>query len=108
MKKLYVRPRGNRVIIEQDKLEETYGNSGIVVKLENEAAEQAGIISGTVLAIGEACWDQWPEPWAEVGDKVYFAKFAGKKIPDPVNEEMYLIMNDIDIIATIDKEKKDD
>lgn len=107
MKKLYVHPRGNRIIIEQDKLEETT-KSGIVLQLENGAAEQAGIIRGTVLAIGEAAWNQWPEPWAEVGDRVYFAKFAGKQIPDPVNKEMYLIMNDIDIIATIEEENKDD
>lgn len=107
MKKLSITPKGNRVIIEQVKLEETT-DSGIILKRENEAAEQAGIIKGTVVALGESCWDSWPEPWAKVGDEVYFAKFAGKQIPDPVNEEMYLIMMDEDIIATIDKEIKDD
>ena len=88
MKKLYIQPRGNRVIIEQDVLEETYGDSAIVVQRDNAAAEQAGIISGTVLAIGEDAWDQWSEAWAKVGDRVYFAKFAVKKIPEPVNNEM--------------------
>ncbi len=106
MKKLYVAPKGNRVIVEQDKLEEET-DSGIIIQRENGAAEQAGIIRGTVLAVGEAAWDNWPEPWAKVGDRVYFAKFAGKTIPDPVNKEVYLIMNDIDIIATI-QEKEDD
>ncbi len=106
MKRLYVHPKGNRVIIEQDKLEEVT-ESGIILKKENALAEQAGIISGTVLAIGEDCWTHWSEPWAEVGGRVYFAKHAGKNIIDPVNKEMYLIMNDIDIIATIE-EKQDD
>ena len=107
MKKLSITPKGNRVIIEQVKLEEVTA-SGIILKQENKAAEQAGIIKGTVLAIGEACWDGWPEPWAKVGDEVYFAKFAGKQIPDPGTEEMYLIMMDEDIIATIDNENRDD
>ena len=106
MKRLYVHPSGNRVIIEQDKLEKTT-ESGIVLQRDNGAAVQAGIIRGTVLAVGEDAWDKWSEPWAQVGDRVYFAKFAGKTIPDPVNEEVYLIMNDIDIIATIE-EKEDD
>ena len=107
MKKLSITPKGNRVIIEQEKLEETT-ESGIILKRDNEVAEQAGIIKGTILALGDACWDSWPTPWAKVGDSVYFAKFAGKQIPDPVNEEMYLIMMDEDIIATIDQEKEDD
>ena len=107
MNKLYITPKGNRVIIEQVKLEETT-ESGLVLKLDNQAAEQAGIIKGTVVAVGESCWDSWPEPWAYVGDEVYFAKFAGKTIPDPVTKTMYLIMMDEDIIATIQKENEDD
>lgn len=106
MKKLYVQPKGNRVIIEQEKIEETT-ESGIIIKRENGAAEQAGIIRGTVLAVGEACWDTWPEPWAQVGEDVYFAKFAGKQVIDPVTGESFLIMNDIDIIATLEKKEDD-
>ena len=104
MKKLSISPKGNRIIIEQDKLEEVT-ESGIILQRSNEAGEQAGIIRGTVLAIGDACWDQWPSPWAKVGDVVYFAKYAGKNVPDPVTEEIYLVMNDIDIIATVEENK---
>ena len=107
MKKLFITPKGNRVVIKQSQLEETT-ESGIILKRDNKVAEQAGIIKGTVVALGEACWGKWPEPWAKIGDEVYFAKFAGKTIPDPVTEEMYLIMMDEDIIATIDEENKDD
>ena len=107
MKKLFINPKGNRVIIEQARLEETT-ESGIILKRSNEVAEQAGIIKGTIVALGNECWEAWPEPWAKVGDEVYFAKFAGKLIPDPVTEEVYLIMMDEDIIATIEKENKDD
>lgn len=107
MKKLYITPKGNRVIIEQVKLEETT-ESGIIIKRDNEMAEQANINKGIVLAIAPDSWDDWSEPFAEVGDVVIFSKHAGKKIIDPVNNEEYLIMMDIDILATVDKENKDD
>jgi co-chaperonin GroES (HSP10) len=107
MKKLGIQVKGNRVIIQQTKIEETT-ESGIVLKLDNVEAEQAGVIKGVVLALGEACWDGWPEPWAKVGDTVYYAKFAGKQVPDPITKEMYLVMMDEDIIATILEENKDD
>ena len=106
MKKLSTIPVGNRVIIKQQELEKTT-ESGIILQLENEEAEQAANIQGTVLAIGVDAWDQWSEPWAKVGDEVYFAKWAGKKVYDHATEEHYLIMNDIDIVCRL-QEVKDD
>ena len=102
MKKLYMKPLGNRIIIEQDKIEETT-ESGIIIKRDREEAEQANVIRGTVVAVGEDAWDQWPSQWAKVGDRVYFAKFAGKILPDPVTGESYLVMNDVDIVALIEE-----
>lgn len=109
MKKINIHPKGSRVIVEQDKIEETTPG-GIIIKRDNELAEQASVIRGTIVALGDEAWDQWPSPWAKVGDRVYFAKYAGKNIPDPVTNEMYLVMDDRDIVATIDEEeeKKDD
>lgn len=108
MKKLSIVPVGNRVIIKQQSLETTT-ESGIILQLENEAAEQAANVQGTVLAIGSACWNPevWPEPWAKVGDEVSFAKYAGKNIYDPSNDEHYLIMNDIDIVCRIEEVEND-
>jgi co-chaperonin GroES (HSP10) len=107
MKKLYITPKGNRIIVEQVKLEEVT-ESGIIIKRANEMAEQANINKGTILAISPDSWDDWSEPFAKVGDVIYFSKHAGKKIIDPVTEEEYLIMMDIDVLATIDKENKYD
>ncbi len=107
MKKLSAVPVGNRVIIKQQSLEKVT-ESGIVLQLENEAAEQAANIQGTVIAIGDAAWDQWPTPWAKVGDEVYFAKWAGKKVNDPASGETYLIMNDVDIVCRLEEVETDD
>jgi len=103
MIELGIVPCGNRIILKQQSLEKTT-DSGIVIKLENEKAEQAAIIQGTLIAVGEDSWDQWSAPWAKVGQEVYFAKYAGKNVYDPKTKETYLIMNDIDIICTIGEE----
>lgn len=57
--------------------------------------------------MGDACWDKWPTPWAKLGDEVYFAKFSGKQVIDPVTGESFLIMMDTDIIATLEKKEND-
>lgn len=101
MSKLGITPVGNRVIVKQDLLEETT-DSGIVLVREHEAAEQAAQIAGTVLAIGDDCWAAYDEDWCSEGDRVLFAKYAGKNINDVATGETYLIMNDIDIVAVIE------
>ena len=108
MKKLGITPTGGKVIVEQDKLEKIT-ESGIIIQRENEAAEQAGQIAGTVVAVGHDCWTgKWTEDWCKVGDRVLFAKYAGKNINDVSTGETYLIMNDVDVVAIINEEKQDD
>ena len=100
---LGIAPVGNRIIIEQDVLETTT-ESGIVLQLENEFAEQAGQVAGTVMALGDDCYYQYEKNWCKVGDRVLFAKFAGKAINDVSTGKQYLVMNDIDIVALINEE----
>ena len=104
MEKLGITPVGNRLIIDQDNLETTT-DSGIILKLEHEAAEQAGQIAGTVVAVGEECYYRWDTVWCKVGDRILFAKFAGKTINDVSTGKRYLIMNDVDVVAIINEEK---
>ena len=103
MEKLGITPVGNRLIVDQDNLETTT-ESGIILKLENAAAEQAGQIAGTVVAVGADCYYQYDTPWCKVGDRVLFAKFAGKTLNDVTTGKAYLVMNDIDVVALIKEE----
>lgn len=103
MNKLGITPVGNRLIVDQDNLETTTPG-GIVLKLENEAAEQAGQIAGKVVAVGDDCYYQYDTPWCKVGDRVLFAKFAGKTLNDVTTGKSYLVMNDIDVVALINEE----
>lgn len=104
-------PLGHRVLIKQDKLEDTdptfnaAKKAGIALpqNLELER-EQAAVDKGVIVAIGHTCW-QDPTlggvPWAAVGDYVYFAKYAGRVITDPVDKEKYILINDEDLIAKV-------
>ena len=106
--KLGLIPKGNRLLVKQVQLEEKT-ESGIIIKRDNGLAEQADMNWGEVVAVGEACWDQWDTgAWAEVGDTIYFAKHAGKKIMDFLHNEEYVIMCDVDVLALIIKEENED
>jgi co-chaperonin GroES (HSP10) len=64
------------------------------------------MISGTLAAIGPQAWKAFGpnftgEPWANVGDRVYFAQYSGKIVKDPDTGEEYKLMNDEDITAVV-------
>lgn len=67
--------------------------------------EKAATVVGEVISVGPMAWKafdgdnpEW-EPWAEVGDVVYFAKYGGKFIT--IDDEDYIIINDEDVQAVI-------
>lgn len=98
-------PAGYRVLVEQDPLEKTT-EAGIVI-VSDEKLEKANINKGTLVAIGSTAWEAFGpnntgRPWATVGDRVIFARYAGKAVDDPEEPyKEYRIMNDEDIVAVI-------
>jgi co-chaperonin GroES (HSP10) len=101
-----LKPCGYRVIVTPDTLEEVT-ESGIVIAYENKDREQANIWYGTLVAIGPTAWKQDGGNWAEVGDRVNFAKYTGRFIDDPDDPDgKYIILNDEDILCIIKKAKE--
>lgn len=108
---MQIEPCGHRVLVkpfdvaevdEQIKRAKSFGLDMSAVT--NNKREQEAVVVGTVLKIGNTAWKDpslGGEPWAQVGDKVYFAKFAGKQIKLPGSEEDLLVLNDEDIVAVI-------
>lgn len=90
----------HRVLVKPKPLETTTA-SGIVLSLPGkEKREQAAAEEGTIVAIGETFGKDYNTVFLpEVGDKVYFAKYAGKWIK--VNDEDLVLLNDEDIVAVI-------
>ena len=102
-----ITPVGHRVLIDMDQAElETEWGFELV---SDKKLENAAMISGQIAAIGPQAWkafgpDFTGEPWAKVGDRVFFAQYAGKSVTDPVTGKEYKIMNDDDITAVIGEE----
>lgn len=85
-------------IQEHDKVFAAAQKAGIVLPQMSERKEQANVDKGTVLQIGPKCHPDYTDGIL-AGDVIGFAKFGGKFVQDPVDEELYLIINDEDIIC---------
>jgi len=111
-------PCGHRVVVKQEKLEEvdpTYRKAhkaGIIfADTEDKKREQAGLDKGTVISIGPGAFVEFNEnqntlgDWCAVGDKIAFAKYSGKTVVDPDDNEIYMVINDEDVVCVIRETK---
>lgn len=96
-----LKPLGHRLLVEPENLEEKTG-TGIIIKWDDR--EKKAVQIGKILAIGETAWKEFGgDAWAEVGDRVYFARYSGAWLTDPEDNKEYLLLNDEDIIAKVNK-----
>ena len=91
MKKLNIKPLGDRVVIEAAKAEEKTLSGIIIPDTAKEKPQQ-----GQVVAVPES---KDSEVTVKVGDIVLYGKFAGTEISIDGND--YLIMSETDILAVI-------
>ena len=72
----------------------------IIPETDDKKRAQAGVDKGTVVAIGPTAFRDFnTECPIKVGDRVAFARFAGKIVDDPSTEEQFVILNDEDIVC---------
>lgn len=105
---------GHRVLIKPQKIEDvdkTFAKArqvGIVILDQAERKEQTAVDKGVVVQIGSTAFkDFGGDPWVKEGDLVCYAKYGGKFITDPVGGEVYVVLNDEDLIAKITGETND-
>ena len=104
-----ITPILHRIIVKQNKLEDTnkdYQRAkaiGITIPdHEDKARAQAGVDIGIIVSMGSTAYkDFGVAPPIKVGDTVAFARFSGKVIRDPKDEQDYIALNDEDIVAVI-------
>ena len=105
-----LRAVGFRVLVKPDPvLKKT--KSGIIISTD-ERLERGATEKGTVVDVGPEAFlahnraagfkDQ--QPWVTVGQRIYFARYAGKWVLDPEDREMYLAINDEDVIVRIEND----
>jgi len=96
-----IKPVLHRILVKADPVE-TKTASGIIVATETEAKRyQAAADKGTVMALGSTVFKDYGEnpDLVVVGDRVYYAKYAGKEVIE--DGEKYILVNDEDILAII-------
>lgn len=106
MTELNIHTKGYRVLVKPDEIEET--SEGGIILVQDRKLERAGQVRGTLVQVGELAWSESDKPWAEVGDWVLYARYAGMTLDDPITGEQYHVMNDEDIIAVLDRPTKED
>lgn len=106
---VHVHPVGYRILVQPDEIKTTYGDTGIEIVMD-KTLERAGQMRGTLLEAGSCAWSDQGDgtPWAKPGDWVLYAQHAGKTVEDPVTEKTYLMLNDKDVVAVIEKGSEED
>ena len=77
-----------------------------IPETEDKRRAQAGVDQGTVVAIGPTAFQDYnTEVPCAIGDYIAFAKYSGKILTDPDDNEEYVIINDEDVVAIIKETK---
>lgn len=94
---------GHHVLVKPLSLEKQ--SKGGILLAHDERKEKAQI-RGIVVSVGPNCWRDHGdgEPWATVGDEVFFAQYGGYLIRDPLTDEEFRMLNDEDVCAVVVKE----
>ena len=117
-------PSGNRVVIKPDEIEKKT-EGGIIIPDTEAEKHQMAQSTGVLVAVGPDAFqeyttiterlidNQWKpvertktgfsEPFANVGDRVAFAKYGGLSVTG-ADGEQYRILNDMDITARVNDE----
>lgn len=83
---------------EHDKVYDSAKKAGIILSEVSERKEQVNIDKGVVLQVGTKCHEDYVGDLA-VGDTIAYAKFGGKFITEPSSDELFLVINDEDVVA---------
>lgn len=92
MKKINIKPLGDRVVVEPAKAEEKTASGIIIPDTAKEKPQQ-----GIVVAVADETEDQ--KITVKEGDLVLYGKYAGTEIT--IQGKDYLIMSEKDILAVI-------
>lgn len=97
-----ISPKGHRLLVLPDEVETTTKSGIVVTTATQEFREQLAQVDAVVVAMGNTCYSDQPEPWCKVGDRIVFGKYSGI-IREGKDGKKYRIINDLDCVATIEE-----
>lgn len=95
-----------KVLIAPEQIEETderiksAKSAGIVLVEKTTEREKMAQVKGKLIAIGGNAFEDWADPKPQVGDTVFYAKYAGYVVPGADGVE-YRLANDKDVAAIV-------
>ncbi len=121
-----VYPAANRVLVKPDEIPEEVTESGIILSIQARQQFEQAQASGELIAVGPDAFKHvtervshvnddgskdlfeervrgYSEPFAQVGDRISFAKYTGQ-VYRGKDKGRYLVINDEDITAKLDSE----
>lgn len=95
-------PCGHYILILPDEVEKKTAG-GIILANETIENKQRDTTQGTLVAVGDIGWREFGDgkPWAVVGDKVSFGKYAGRDMTG-IDAKRYILANCEDILAVLE------
>ena len=97
---------GFRILVEIDDVKTT--SEGGIVIVTDERLERNASVKGTVLDVGPEAFRAFNKaagieysPWVKPGDRIYFAKYAGKHVDDEKTGKPLLFINDEDVVGLV-------
>ena len=104
MEASFPKPGGSRGLIALPKVEDSFGESGLLKAESTRRVEYIRCTVGSVLAMGEQAYsdkERFPTgPWCKVGDHVMFRANTGTRFK--VGNQEFRLMNDDSIEAVVD------
>ena len=93
------RPAGYMVLVRPDSdTARSVSKGGIVIATEGNRSLAMEDV-GTIVAVGPTAWKAYDngEPWAQVGDRISYARAGGKIVKQPGSEEKLVLIADGDV-----------
>lgn len=88
-----------KILIEPEEVE-TKSAGGIVLVDKTTERDKMQQVRGKLLAVGGNAFEDWRDPIPQVGDSIWFAKFAGFVIKGKDGKD-YRLANDKDVAAIV-------
>jgi chaperonin GroES len=96
-----IEPTGGHLLVLPETVEEkTVG--GIIIPDTIRDKEQQAATVGILVAVGSGAWLDLDDgkPWAAVGDRISYSRYAGV-VMDGKDSKQYVLINDNDVLARL-------
>lgn len=90
---------GHRLLVKLEEVKNVTDGGIFLPDTTRDREQKAGQV-GVIVSIGPSAWIDKGSPWASVGDRVAFGRYAGTEVPGHLE---YRFLNDEDVLGVMSK-----